>query len=165
METPPVPEAVVYRLSDDGSKEESRARGGPAGHRHPLCPRCHRPVPWNDALCSHCGYCFGRHDTGRPIRRDSLPDRAGLVKVLGTVALFAGSLGLCVGPFGLAGSLGAGIPAAWMAAHDLERMKTGEVDPGGKGDTEAGMHKAFMGMALGCVLGGVFTVWMLTYWM
>lgn len=162
-QAPQVPPAAACPLRDEAERPGQLPGRGP--ERVPLCPSCHRPAPWGDEACRHCGRVFGKGKEWRGPRRDSLPHRGGLIHLLGTASVYAGAAALVSGPVGLLASLAAGIPAAWMAGHDLERMKDETVDPAGRGDTEAGLRKAYMGMALGCVLGAAFTLWLLSNWL
>src|SRR4051794_11587121 len=123
----------------------------------PLCPRCHRPGPLQERECGYCGYLFG-DGLAQGARRDIVPHRGPLIDRLGAVAALAGGavvlawpLGVLVdqltgvdawipavitGPLALLVALVTGILACWMAAEDLPRMKTGEVDPAGRHRTE-----------------------------
>ncbi|MGL4551828.1 MAG: hypothetical protein ACRC33_11635, partial [Gemmataceae bacterium] len=124
----------------------------------PLCPKCHRPGPDHEPECGYCGYLLG-DGLARDGRRDALPHRGPLIDRLGAAALVGGAAALVTGPLGLLVALLTGLPAWWMAAEDLPRMRTGEVDPAGRHRTEVGRLTAGLGVGLGFVLGIAWTAY------
>lgn len=167
-EVPPEQESDGYGVRDEAEDAPPDTKRGRGRQRRPLCPGCHRPVRWEDRDCSHCGYQFDPANAARDLawnRRDSLPHRARTVESLGTVALWAGASALFTGPVGMAVALSTGIPAAWMAVHDVPRMQTGEIDPSGRFRTELGGNMARVGIVLGLLLGSCFIVYAIIRWM
>jgi hypothetical protein len=130
-------------------------------HRLPLCPGCHRPVSWECLACPFCGHQFDPLDAERPhegpLRRDGESHRGGMIDGLGSISLALGTMAFCLVGLGTLVALATGIPAVVMANRDLDRMKTGLVDPAGRTATEYGRNKAMVGIVLG-LLTGVF--WM-----
>jgi dienelactone hydrolase len=122
------------------------------------CPYCAEDVRADATRCPHCGENLDDEDDDRPwerryrdsVRRDSEPHRGSLVLTFGIISLatllFCGLIGL---PFGI---------AAWvMGGRDLRRMRANQMDPQGKGATEAGRVCGIVGTvldtlwALGCL--------------
>jgi hypothetical protein len=124
-----------------------------------LCPRCHRPVEWDAPACPHCSHLFDVDNrTGPPVwqrRRDGEDHRGPLIDSLGTICLMCAVMGLCTAGVGVLMALCTGIPALLMASADLERMRTGELDPDGAARTEMGRNKAIAGLVLAVVFGAV----------
>ena len=133
---------------------------GPARHRLPLCPRCHRPVTWQALGCPHCGHLLDPQDgDGRgqwARRRDAQPHRGRTIDSLGSFSLFGAVLSLCTGPLGVIVALATGIPALVMACNDLEQMRAGAVDSFGQSVTEFGRNKAILGVVLALLFGVFF---------
>jgi hypothetical protein len=129
----------------------------PARQRLPLCPRCHRPVEWDAPACPNCLLLLDDGRDGPPVqrRRDGEDHRGTLIDSLGSICLFCAVMGLCTAGVGVLAALATGIPAVAMAAHDLERMRTGELDPSGRSATEMGRNKAVAGLVLAVVFGAV----------
>jgi hypothetical protein len=76
-----------------------------------------------------------RRRFGRSLRRDCEPHRGSLILTLGILSLV-----ICgwIGPF------------AWiLGQRDLQRMRTGEMDPEGEGTTNAGRICGIIGTVLG----------------
>ena len=165
-EPAPVQESKTYALNPteviDEEPVEGGPRRGPARHRLPLCPKCHRPVGWNDSYCAHCSHPFdpadGEDRGSWHTRRDALAHRGGLIDWLGTYALFAGSLAVCTGPLGVLFAVGCGVPAWWMAHNDLAGMDAGRIDPAGRTVTQAGKNNALAGLVLALVFGLLWTL-------
>jgi hypothetical protein len=167
-EVPP-PEAAApatYPLWPQG-EDEPPMPGSPrlrvkglTRHDWPLCPRCHRPAPWEALVCPHCSHLFEPESShNNPWdRRDAEPHRGKLIDVLGSIALLAGTFGVCVGGLGSLVALSTGIPALVMAKHDLDLMSRGEMDLAGRRDTVMGRSKALAGVVFAVVLGILFVL-------
>lgn len=114
----------------------------------PLCPRCHSSVGWDAESCCVCGQTLApvAAEDDRGPRRDSLPHRADLIGLLGTLSLIAGSLTLCTCGLGAGLALATGIPALVMARRDLRGMAKGRIDPTGLEETEAADDRARLGV-------------------
>ncbi|MAY76020.1 MAG: hypothetical protein CMJ31_15150 [Phycisphaerae bacterium] len=78
------------------------------------------------------------------------PHRGALVLVFGILSL------VCCGPLGI---------AAWIMGHnDLAKIKTGRMDPEGKGTTQAGLICGIVGTCLfgiGALIGVIWVVFVL----
>jgi hypothetical protein len=144
-------------------KPPTPERGLPR-HRIPLCPGCHRPVGWQALACPYCGHLFDPLDAERQMegkaRKDGEAHRGGLIDTLGSVSLAVGAMSFCLVGLGPAVALGTGVPAVAMANRDLDRMRTGMVDPAGRLATEHGRNKAVVGVVL-ALLTGLF--WLLVF--
>jgi hypothetical protein len=70
---------------------------------------------------------------------------------LGNVTLGVGGLTLCAVGVPLVVVLPLGIATWMMASHDLRKMRTGEMDPEGRGPTEAARTSAIIGLVLSIV--------------
>ena len=167
-EPAPIPEPTTYSLHPEEvlpEEPEADEKGVELSrHRKPLCPKCHRPVGWEDSDCVHCGHLFDPKDrndrvSGRT-RRDALPHRGELVSRLGGYALFWGYLAICLGVLAVLVALGCGLSAWWMARHDLAGMDAERIDPAGREATEAGRNKAVAGilLALSCSVFWILAV-------
>lgn len=169
VEVPPPAAAApeTYPLWPQGEDQPAgpgsrlRTRGLPR-HELPLCPRCHRPAPWEALVCPHCSHLFepesARVDPWD--RRDAEPHRGKLIDALGSIALLAGTFGVCLGGLGALVALAAGIPALVMASHDLDLINRGLMDLEGRRDTVMGRNKARVGVVCAVVLGGLFVLFM-----
>ncbi len=127
----------------------------PPGAGRPCCPRCGRPVPWEAIRCGHCGeqleFDGGYRRFRRPApppRRDAEPHRGALLSGLGSFTLGAGGLTLCLAGVPLLVVLPLGIAIWVMASNDLKKMRTGEMEPDGRGLTEGARTSAVTGMVL-----------------
>ena len=162
----PVPEPTVYSLHPKEVADEEAAVVGrrvePTRHRLPLCPKCHRPVGWEDVCCAHCGRLFDPEDGGDraswQARRDALAHRGDLIMRLGSYAQIGGCIAVCTGPLGALFAVGCGVPAWWMAHIDLAGMDAGRVDPAGRDATEAGKGIAIGGLFLALVFSIFWTL-------
>jgi hypothetical protein len=117
------------------------------------CPYCKEIVSGTADRCPFCGEGLGRpvaaaprgwSDNFRPggYRRDWEPHRGTLVLVLGilSIALFFFPLAILLGI------------AAWIMGHsDLRKMRQNQMDPVGKGSTEAGWICGIIGTILGLI--------------
>lgn len=157
----PVQESKTYALNPTEVVDEEPMgdgpRKGPARHRLPLCPKCHRPAGWKDSYCAHCSHPFDPLDGGDRgswhARRDALAHRGELIGKLGRAALLGGCLTLCGGPAGALFAVGCGVPAWWMAHNDLAGMDSGRIDSDGRAVTESGRNNAIGGLVLALVFG------------
>jgi predicted RNA-binding Zn-ribbon protein involved in translation (DUF1610 family) len=109
------------------------------------CPACGERVPAGSERCHYCGADLtAAHEDDRPwerpggpARRDSEPHRGTLILVLGILSLVIGYIGL---PMGI---------MAWvMGQRDLRKMAANEMDPQGKGLTQAGWICGIIGTIL-----------------
>jgi hypothetical protein len=67
---------------------------------------------------------------------------------MGNITLVVGGLSLCLVGLGLLVCLPLGITTWVMANHDLEKMRSGEMEPQGRGQTENGRTSAITGIVL-----------------
>ena len=93
------------------------------------------------------------------VRRDCEPHRGDLLLVLGTFALVCGLLFWLLWPAVVGFALG--FLVLVLGGQDLERMRAGQMDPGGQGQTEAAMTRAGVGLAAS-LLGGTCCLGMLS---
>jgi hypothetical protein len=136
--------------------------GDPDDHRPPpdadlpCCPACGWRVAWETLRCGHCGAelevdadydRFRRRPAGR-MRRDCVPHRGQLLSGMGSVTLIAGGLTLCMFGVPLLVALPLGITTWVMAAGDLQKMRTGEMEEQGRGQTEVARTTAVFGVVL-----------------
>jgi predicted Zn finger-like uncharacterized protein len=157
---PPLPapiETVPLQLSVDEIDKPARPPGSapspPAeqdrdSHRdrprdYIRCPNCDERISAEARRCRHCGEDLDAADEfdirrKRGVRRDCEPHRGTLILVLGIVSIVIYALGLPVG-----------LPAWIMGKRDLAKMDRGEMDPGGRGTTQAGYICGIIGTILG----------------
>ena len=136
-----------------GEPDEERR---PRGPELPCCPACGRRVPWEAVRCLHCGaeletdpgYARLRRRGPAPVRRDCEPHRGPLLAGMGNFTLAAGGLTLCVAGLPLVVVLPLGITTWVMASNDLARMRTGEMEPDGRTQTESARTSAITGLVL-----------------
>jgi hypothetical protein len=128
----------------------------------PCCPACGWRVPWEALRCGQCGVelevdggydRFRQRPAGR-LRRDCVPHRGALLSAMGAFTLIAGGLTLCLFGVPLLVTLPLGITTWLMAAGDLEKMRAGEMDDRGRGQTESGRTCAAFGVVLSLFFGG-----------
>jgi hypothetical protein len=150
-----LPPATANRQDQDEDEADCR----------PFCPGCGRRVNWEVSRCPHCGEELEAENDlrrrlrlGRWVRRDSLPHRGRLIAALGTFSMVAGGLSLCLFGLGAVVALPAGVAAWVMANRDLELMRSGEMDPGGRPQTENGRTGAIVGIVLGLLFAAFFAV-------
>ena len=165
VEPPPLPERSgpppLPALPEDAPRGRSRPAGEPDEDYRPppdaglpRCPRCGRPVSWDAFRCFHCGEQleFGGSRRGfrrsAPLRRDAEPHRGPLLSSLGNITLAAGGFTLCLvgAPLLITAPLGAA--TLLMATKDLKKMRTGEMEPEGRGQTESARTSAIIGIVL-----------------
>jgi hypothetical protein len=153
---PPVPPPAAANRQDQDEDEADR---------RPFCPGCGRRVNWEVTRCPHCreeleaeNDLRRRLRLGRWVRRDCLPHRGRLIGALGTFSMITGGLSLCLFGLGAAVALPAGVAAWVMANRDLELMRSGEMDPGGRTQTENGRTGAIVGIVLGALFAAFFAV-------
>jgi hypothetical protein len=116
--------------------------------------------------CPHCGEELEPEDGPRPawrqaadlVRRDYEPHRGSLILSLGNAAMIVGGLSLCSFGIGACLSVPVGILVWVMANRDLERMREGRMDPGGKSQTEAGRTGAVAGVILGLIFAAFYAL-------
>jgi len=122
----------------------------------PCCPTCGRRVAWEALRCSHCGEELEidpdrrrfRRRPGVRLRRDCEPHRGSLLAGMGNITLFAGGLTLCAAGIPLLLALPLGITTWVMAGNDLAKMRTGEMEDQGRGQTESARTSAITGIVL-----------------
>jgi hypothetical protein len=122
-------------------EDRDRRRDGPRDHIR--CPNCEERISADARRCRHCGEDLDEADEfdirkRRGVRRDCEPHRGTLILVLGIVSIVIHALGL---PLGL--------PAWIMGKRDLNKMDRGEMDPAGRGSTQAGYICGIIGTILG----------------
>ncbi len=150
IEPPPVPNRGPPQRRPTGEPDEDHRP--PAGAGRPCCPRCGRPVAWEAFRCGACGeqleFGGGFRRSAAPPRRDAEPHRGPLLSSLGTVTLAAGGVTLCQVGVPLLVALPLGVATWMMASNDLKKMRTGEMEPEGRGATEGARTSAVIGMVL-----------------
>jgi hypothetical protein len=100
------------------------------------CPYCRQAIPREVKFCPYCGEQPEKYDTrdlphSRRSYRVQLAHRGGLILAMGVFGIL---LAIPCGPLDLLLAL----PAWIMGQTDLRRMRTGVMDPGGRGLTTAG---------------------------
>jgi hypothetical protein len=134
-----------------GQPDDDRRQRGP---ELPCCPACGRRVPWEAMRCLHCGVeletdpGYARLRRRMPVRRDCEPHRGPLLAGMGNVTLSAGALTLCVAGLPLLVAVPLGITTWVMASNDLAKMRTGEMEPEGRPQTESARTCAITGLIL-----------------
>jgi hypothetical protein len=124
------------------------------GAELPCCPACGRRVPWEALRCGHCGEQleidpgYHRFRRGARMRRDCEPHRGPLLAGMGNITLFAGGLTLCAAGIPLLLALPLGVTTWVMAANDLAKMRTGEMEDQGRAQTEGARTSAITGLVL-----------------
>jgi hypothetical protein len=88
------------------------------------------------------------------VRRDCLPHRAPLLRLLGLTGLLLGVLALLVIPAILA--VGLGIAVNELGKRDLARMAAGSMDPSGAADTRRAMWWGDLGLILALFAGALW---------
>jgi hypothetical protein len=159
QETPPRPEAPPTRTTQ-------------------ACPFCGETISKNATRCKYCDEDLtsdGEEEEGeddRPwehghpamVRRDCDPHRGGLVLTLGIIGLILSCFFFCYGLPAVPGVI-ISIVAMVMGRNDLKRMKLGQVDPMGQGQTQGGWICGIIGTIIGIVgllvMGALF-VFMIT---
>jgi len=146
------------------------------------CPFCGERIRPNSIRCKYCGEELDDEEeddyeeerpsrrgrkSGRGIRRHALPHRGGMVLTLGIISVVSLVLDLllacCCFPAGWVTTLvgmGTGIPAWILGQRDLAKMRTGEMDPSGRGSTQGGWICGMIGTILNVLffIGGVIIV-------
>jgi predicted Zn finger-like uncharacterized protein len=109
------------------------------------CPFCDERISADSRRCRYCGEDLDEenefdleHRFG--VRRDCEPHRGTLILVLGVVSIVIHILGV---PLGL--------PAWIMGSRDLKKMDRGDMDPAGRGTTQAGYICGIIGTLLGAL--------------
>jgi predicted Zn finger-like uncharacterized protein len=143
------------QVKPDAKSEDSRPKERD-------CPRCGESISSRAERCRYCGEPLKEsqgesedEDYGpsyrRRVRRDWEPHRGTMVLVLGILSIVIGVIGLFLGI------------AAWvMGSTDLKKMNRREMDPEGRGITQAGWICGIIGtvwqgmMSLGCVAYFIF---------
>jgi hypothetical protein len=115
------------------------------------CPHCREELePDRDYLRRL------RHGPG--LRRDCLPHRGRLLAALGTFSMVVGGLSLCLLGLGSVLAIPVGIAVWIMANQDLELMRSGEMDPAGRTQTENGRVGAIVGIILGALFAAFYAL-------
>jgi hypothetical protein len=114
------------------------------------CPYCDERINIDSRRCRYCGEDIDERDDRDlerrfGVRRDCEPHRGTLVLVLGIVSIVTNTLGLPLG-------LPIGLPAWIMGHRDLKKMERGEMDPNGKGATQAGFICGIIGTIMGTLI-------------
>jgi predicted Zn finger-like uncharacterized protein len=132
---PPAPPPSDSRLPARGSERRSNFR---------RCPYCDERINADSRRCRYCGEDLDDEENDFDlkrrfgVRRDCEPHRGTLILVLGIVSIVIHILGL---PLGL--------PAWIMGSRDLKKMDRGDMDPAGRGTTQAGYICGIIGTILG----------------
>jgi hypothetical protein len=138
------------------------------------CPYCGERIKRDSIRCKYCGEELEENEReedeierpsrrgrrrNRGIRRDALPHRGGIVLTLGIISVvsvaFDVLLFCCCMPASWVTAivgLGTGIPAWVMGQRDLAKMRTGEMDPSGKGSTQGGWICGLIGTILSVLI-------------
>jgi hypothetical protein len=149
------------------------------------CPYCGELIKSDATHCKYCGEDLDEEDEeDRPSQRGKkkkrrrreyereAPHRGGLVMTLGLVSLCliavdglcsccGGALGMFISTGISAVGLGLGIPAWVMGQKDLKRMRSGEMDERGRGNTQTGYICGMVGTilhGLSVVCGGIVLI-------
>jgi hypothetical protein len=114
------------------------------------CPYCDERINIDSRRCRFCGEAIDERDDRDlerrfGVRRDCEPHRGTLVLVLGIVSIVTNTLGLPLG-------LPIGLPAWIMGHRDLKKIERGEMDPNGKGATQAGYICGIIGSIMGALI-------------
>jgi predicted Zn finger-like uncharacterized protein len=116
------------------------------------CPRCRKLVHADSRRCYACGARLNGETRnefelpGTPVRRDCEPHRGTTVLVMGVMSLIAMWIGC--GPIGIVlGAIG-----WWMGQGDMKKIRTGAMDPDGKGTTQAGWICSIIGTLLSLLM-------------
>jgi predicted RNA-binding Zn-ribbon protein involved in translation (DUF1610 family) len=106
---------------------------------------------------------FGRRR--RFVRYDGEPHRGPMVLVFGIISVVFSVFSCCGIPGMFAGlvSLGLGIPAWVIGRRDLRRIREGEMDPAGEGQTQAGMICGIVGTCIAGTLVFIGVVLVVVY--
>jgi hypothetical protein len=74
-----------------------------------------------------------------------------MIANLGNITLAIGAVSLCIAGLGVLITLPLGITTIVMASSDLNQMRSGQVDPAGRTQTENGRKAAITGLVLSLV--------------
>lgn len=140
--------------------------GGPAAEGEVPCPYCRAFIDREVIRCPQCNRrLVGDDPLPFWVRRDCEPHRGALLQLLGVMSILLSVLTLPLAlvswgifqiPVGAVGGLIAVAvgAAAWtMGSSDLEKMKRGEMDPTGRGKTQAGQQCGIIGVILSLTCG------------
>jgi hypothetical protein len=140
----------------------------PAEEELPRCPGCGRGVAWDYRVCPYCREEFEVEGRTRSLygrrgpRRDMEQHRGALIGGLGKASLVLGGLSLCLPIVPAIVAVPLGITAWIMAVNDLEKMRTGAVDPEGRVQTEDGRNHAIIGIVLAGLFALGWVCWVLS---
>jgi hypothetical protein len=136
-----------------------------------LCPYCRREITWDVPACPFCGEEFEGEGgisaaelaPGPMFRRDCEPHRGNWLLALGNVCMTLGALSLCLCGTGGVLAVPLGVVVWVLARNDLARMARGEVDPGGRRETENARTAAVVGIVLSLLFGFFFALMYLSH--
>jgi predicted Zn finger-like uncharacterized protein len=158
---PPKPKGVrePEPEEDDQPRRPRKARLNDDHDNLRPCPGCGRMVYRDARRCVACGERLGDDDPDDDVRyerrrrkRDWEPHRAGFVLTMGVISL---AVPFACWPLAFLGVI-PGILAWAMGSGDLAKMRRGEMDPDGQGNTQAGWICGIIGtlinalVVLGC---------------
>jgi predicted Zn finger-like uncharacterized protein len=163
---PPAPSSPTEHTAGLTTQDTAPRPETPAIGATQVCPFCGETISKNATRCRYCEEDLtseGEDDEeeddrpwehGHPamVRRDCDPHRGGLVLTLGIVGLVTSVIGApCYGIGALVG-IPISLTALVMGWSDQKRMKLGEMDPMGQGQTQGGWICGLIGLILGILV-------------